>query len=52
MSMRRERMLLQMARMLSSVGFPSIGVKASVASLKRSVIASGVMFDRFVCLKI
>ena len=52
MSMRRGRRLSRMARMLSSVGFLSIRVKASVASLKRSVIALGVMLDGCDCLKI
>ena len=43
MSMRRGRSISRMANRSSSVGFLSIGVKALVVSLKRSMIASGVM---------
>jgi hypothetical protein len=45
-STRRGRRISRMARMSSSYGFPLITVKASVASLSRSVIASPVSFSQ------
>jgi hypothetical protein len=41
------RRVSRMARRLSLDGFPSRGGKASWASLKRQVIASGVMLAYF-----
>jgi hypothetical protein len=46
--MRRGRSVSQMARRLSSVGFPSRGGKVSYASLKRRVMASGVIVLGFI----
>ena len=43
MSMRRKRRILRTVRRSLSVGFLLIGVKALVVSLKKSVIASGVI---------
>jgi hypothetical protein len=43
MTMRRGRSVSRMARRSSSVGFPSRGGKESYASLKRRVMASGVI---------